>query len=153
MNKKFSTFVASLLLAGAVGTASAAISDKGAMSSYPVAIAKAIDGKFYQLSDGYQVLTMEKTAKGTYVLKFVPYGQAELAKTLWEIKATDSKDEKGLAFQFYNVSTGLPISIDVSKANVGENLTVVEMAQGVNTWSWMRGVEGDALLTPKAIES
>lgn len=86
MNKKFSTFVASLLLAGAVGTASAAISDKGAMSSYPVAIAKAIDGKFYQLSDGYQVLTMEKTAKGTYVLKFVPYGQAELAKTLWEIK-------------------------------------------------------------------
>ena len=94
MNKKFSTFVASLLLAGAVGTASAAISDKGAMSSYPVAIAKAIDGKFYQLSDGYQVLTMEKTAKGTYVLKFVPYGQAELAKTLWEIKATDSKDEK-----------------------------------------------------------
>ena len=95
MNKKFSTFVASLLLAGAVGTASAAISDKGAMSSYPVAIAKAIDGKFYQLSDGYQVLTMEKTAKGTYVLKFVPYGQAELAKTLWEIKATDSKDEKG----------------------------------------------------------
>lgn len=153
MNKKFSTFVASLLLAGAVGTASAAISDKGAMSSYPIATAKAIDGKFYQLSDGNKVLTMEKTDKGTYVLKFVPYEQAELAKTLWEIKATDSKDEKGLAFQFYNVSTGLPISIDVSKANVGENLTVVEMAQGVNTWSWMRGVEGDALLTPKAIES
>ena len=153
MNKKFSTLVASLLLAGAVGTTSAAINEKGTMSSYPVATAKAIDGKFYQLSDGYNVLTMERTDKGTSVLKFVPFDQAELAKTLWEIKAADGKDEKGLAFQFYNVSTGLPISIDVSKANLDGNLTVVEMAQGVNTWSWMRGVEGDALLSPASIES
>lgn len=153
MNKRFSTLVASLLLAGAVGTVNAATVEKGVISGAPREVAKAIDGKFYQLAEGNMVLTMERTSKGTYVLKFVDFKQAELAKTLWEIKATDNKDEKGLAFQFFNVSTGLPISVDVAKANVGDNLTVVEMAQGVNAWSWMRGVEGDALANTASIEA
>lgn len=154
MNKKFSTLVAGLLLATTVGTVSAVTVDKGVNSGYPRTVAKAIDGKFYQLSNGYEVLVMEKTTNGTYVLKFVAYDKAELAKTLWEIKATDSKDEKGLAFQFYNVSTGLPISVDVSKANkVGSASTVAEMAKGTSSWSWMRGVEGDPLLNPSSIEA
>ena len=153
MNKKFSTLVASLLLATTVGTVTAA-TEKGVASSYPRQTADAIDGKFYQLSNGYDVLAMEQQADGSFILKFVPYGDAELAKTLWEIRATDNKDEKGLAFQFYNVSTGLPISFDAKLATKwGNSLTATPLSQGVSSWSWVRGVEGDPLLMPTAIES
>ena len=153
MNKKFSTLVASLLLATTVGTATAA-TEKGVASSYPRQTADAIDGKFYQLSDGYNVLAMEQKIDGSFILKFVPYGDAELAKTLWEIRALDNKDEKGLAFQFYNVSTGLPISFDAKLATKwGNSLTATPLSQGVSSWSWVRGVEGDPLLMPTAIES
>ncbi len=153
MNKKFSTLVASLLLATTVGTATAA-TEKGVASSYPRQTADAIDGKFYQLSDGYNVLAMEQKTDGSFILKFVPYGDAELAKTLWEIRALDNKDEKGLAFQFYNVSTGLPISFDAKLATKwGNSLTATPLSQGVSSWSWVRGVEGDPLLMPTAIES
>ncbi len=153
MNKKFSTLVASLLLATTVGTVSAA-TEKGVASSYPRQVAESIDGKFYQLSDGYNVLAMEQKADGSFILKFVPYGEAELAKTLWEIRSLDNKDEKGLSFQFYNVSTGLPISFDSKLATkFGSTLTATPLSQGVSSWSWVRGVEGDPLLTPTALES
>lgn len=153
MNKKFSTLVASLLLATTVGTVSAA-TDKGVASSYPREVAKTIDGKFYQLSDGYNVLTMEKTTDGKFILKFVPYSDAELAKTLWEIKAMENKDEKGLAFQFYNVSTGLPLSFDSDLAiKYGSALTATKLSQGITSWSWVRGTEGDPLMNATSIES
>ncbi len=153
MNKKFSTLVASLLLATTVGTVSAA-TEKGVVSSYPRQVAESIDGKFYQLSDGYNVLAMEQKTDGSFILKFVPYGEAELAKTLWEIRSLDNKDEKGLSFQFYNVSTGLPISFDSKLATkFGSTLTATPLSQGVSSWSWIRGVEGDPLLTPTALES
>ena len=153
MNKKFSTLVASLLLATTVGTVSAA-TEKGVVSSYPRQVAESIDGKFYQLSDGYNVLAMEQKTDGSFILKFVPYDEAELAKTLWEIRSLDNKDEKGLSFQFYNVSTGLPISFDSKLATkLGSTLTATPLSQGVSSWSWVRGVEGDPLLTPTALES
>ena len=153
MNKKFSTLVASLLLATTVGTVSAA-TEKGVVSSYPRQVAESIDGKFYQLSDGYNVLAMEQKTDGSFILKFVPYGEAELAKTLWEIRSLDNRDEKGLSFQVYNVSTGLPISFDSKLATkFGSTLTATPLSQGVSSWSWVRGVEGDPLLTPTALES
>ncbi|MDD6101307.1 MAG: DUF6383 domain-containing protein [bacterium] len=153
MNKKFSTLVAGLLLAGAVGTVNAAV-EKGAISEAPRITAKAIDGKFYQLSDGYRVLAMEQTTDGSFKLVFADYDQVELAKSLWEVRATDSKDEKGLSFQFFNVASGLPISIDASKATkVGEPMVVAPMAEGEMTWSWVRGVEGDPLLDATALEA
>ena len=153
MNKKFSTLVAGLLLAGAVGTANAAV-EKGAISEYPRITATSIDGKFYQLSDGYQVLAMEQTADGSFKLVFVPYNQVELAKSLWEVRANDSKDEKGLSFQFFNVASGLPISIDPAKATVyGKPAEVAAMAEGEMNWSWVRGLQGDPLRTPVALEA
>jgi len=153
MNKKFSTLVASLLLATTVGTVSAT-TDKGVASSFPREVAAKIDGKFYQLSDGYNVLAMEKTSDGKFILKFVPYSDAELAKTLWEIKAMENKDEKGLAFQFYNVSTGLPLSFDSDLAvKYGSSLTATKLSQGVASWSWIRGTEGDPLMNAASIES
>lgn len=61
MNKKFSTLVASLLLATSLGTVSAATDVKGTISAYPGQTVQAIEnGKFYQLSNGGQVLVMEK---------------------------------------------------------------------------------------------
>ena len=74
MNKKFSTLVASLLLATTVGTGYAQ-AQRGTISAAPSGeyVAAIENGKFYQLSNGRQVLIMDRTSKGTYVLKFVDY--------------------------------------------------------------------------------
>ena len=60
MNKKFSTLVASLLLATTVGTGYAQV-QKGTISERPdMAYINAIEeGKFYQLTNGTKVLIME----------------------------------------------------------------------------------------------
>lgn len=154
MNKKFSTLVASLLLATTVGTGYAQV-QKGTISEAPGSYVAAIEnGKFYQLTNGTQVLIMDKTSEGTYVLKFVDYNRAELAKSLWEIKTVKNNNENGIAFQFVNLTTGLPISFDPKSANeLGSRLTVTELSQGTNHWSWLRGTEGAALVASKSVEA
>ena len=154
MNKKFSTLVASLLLATTVGTGYAQV-QKGTISEAPGSYVAAIEnGKFYQLTNGRQVLIMDKTFEGTYVLKFVDYNRAELAKSLWEIKTVKNNNENGIAFQFVNLTTGLPISFDPKSANeLGSRLTVTELSQGTNHWSWLRGTEGAALVASKSVEA
>ena len=62
MNKKFSTLVASLLLATTVGTVSAqgvANYSKSSAPSLFETVDKVTDGRVYQLSDGYRVLVMK----------------------------------------------------------------------------------------------
>lgn len=158
MNKKFSTLVASLLLATTVGTGYAQ-AQRGTISAAPSGeyVAAIENGKFYQLSNGRQVLIMDRTSKGTYVLKFVNYNNAELAKSLWEIKAVKNNNENGIAFQFVNLTTGLPISFDPNSVNdlkVSPSMwSVTELSQGTNHWSWLRGTEGAALLGSKSVEA
>lgn len=158
MNKKFSTLVASLLLATTVGTGYAQ-AQRGTISAAPSGeyVAAIENGKFYQLSNGRQVLIMDRTSKGTYVLKFVDYNNAELAKSLWEIKAVKNNNENGIAFQFVNLTTGLPISFDPNSVNdlkVSPSMwSVTELSQGTNHWSWLRGTEGAALLGSKSVEA
>ena len=158
MNKKFSTLVASLLLATTVGTGYAQ-AQIGTISAAPSGeyVAAIENGKFYQLSNGRQVLIMDRTSKGTYVLKFVDYNNAELAKSLWEIKAVKNNNENGIAFQFVNLTTGLPISFDPNSVNdlkVSQGMwSVTELSQGTNHWSWLRGTEGAALLGSKSVEA
>ena len=66
MNKKFSTLVASLLLATTVGTGYAQV-QKGTISERPdMAYINAIEeGKFYQLTNGTKVLIMEQASNGS----------------------------------------------------------------------------------------
>lgn len=159
MNKKVSTLVASMLLATTVGAASAQ-TPKGTMSEHPSYsyLASIESGKFYQLTNGQDVLIMDKTDEGTYVLKFVPYYEAELAKSLWDIKYIKKNGENGLAFQFVNLTTGLPISYDPEKAfdAAKGNPTMYyakELSQGVDSWSWLRGTEGASLLAHSEVEA
>ncbi|WP_418833785.1 DUF6383 domain-containing protein [Parabacteroides johnsonii] len=141
MNKKFSTLVASLLLATTVGTGYAQV-QKGTISERPdMAYINAIEeGKFYQLTNGTKVLIMEQASNGTYVLKYVDFNKAELAKSLWSIKA-EKKGASGLVFQFVNLASGLPISFDSDE--IKEN-GVTPISEGTNQWVWARGVAGNA---------
>ena len=141
MNKKFSTLVASLLLAPTVGTGYAQV-QKGTISERPdMAYINAIEeGKFYQLTNGTKVLIMEQASNGTYVLKYVDFNKAELAKSLWSIKA-EKKGASGLVFQFVNLASGLPISFDSDEIK-GNGVTPI--SEGTNQWVWARGVAGNA---------
>ena len=141
MNKKFSTLVASLLLATTVGTGYAQV-QKGTISERPdMAYINAIEeGKFYQLTNGTKVLIMEQASNGTYVLKYVDFNKAELAKSLWSIKA-EKKGASGLVFQFVNLASGLPISFDSDEIK-GNGVTPI--SEGTNQWVWARGVAGNA---------
>ena len=67
MNKKFSTLVAGMLLATTVGTGYAQTQDVYTKATAPSieAVSKVTDGRAYQLSDGYNVLVMQKV-KGVY---------------------------------------------------------------------------------------
>ena len=130
MNKKFSTLVASLLLATTVGTGYAQV-QKGTISERPdMAYINAIEeGKFYQLTNGTKVLIMEQASNGTYVLKYVDFNKAE------------KKGASGLVFQFVNLASGLPISFDSDEIK-GNGVTPI--SEGTNQWIWARGVAGNA---------
>ena len=68
-------------------------------------------------------------------MKFVPFHQAELAKSLWEVRYIKNNNENGYAFQFVNLTTGLPISFDPEHAydvNKPANWKVSELSEGVN---------------------
>ena len=98
------------------------------------------EGKFYQLTNGTKVLIMEQASNGTYVLKYVDFNKAELAKSLWSIKA-EKKGASGLVFQFVNLASGLPISFDSDEIK-GNGVTPI--SEGTNQWVWARGVAGNA---------
>ena len=89
MNKKFSTLVASLLLATTVGTGYA--QDVLTKSAAPLmeAVTQVTDGRAYQLSDGYNVLVMQKVSDGrggyNYELAFIPYMYANVGESLWTV--------------------------------------------------------------------
>lgn len=83
---------------------------------------------------------MEQASNGTYVLKYVDFNKAELAKSLWSIKA-EKKGASGLVFQFVNLASGLPISFDSDEIK-GNGVTPI--SEGTNQWVWARGVAGNA---------
>ena len=157
MNKKVLTLVAGMFLATTVGAGSL-YAQNGTISNFPSneIVASIESGKFYQLSNGGEVLVMEKTTTGTFVLKFVPFHQAELAKSLWEVRYIKNNNENGYAFQFVNLTTGLPISFDPEHAydvNKPANWKVSELSEGVNHWAWRSGIAGAALLPTEALEA
>ena len=125
MNKKFSTLVASLLLATTVGTVSAqgvANYSKSSAPSLFETVDKVTDGRVYQLSDGYRVLVMKKVSDGrqgyVYQLAFVPYPEATIGESLWTVKREKSNNENGIAFKFVNLAYNYPISFDPAKHRI-----------------------------------
>lgn len=119
MNKKFSTLVASMLLATTVGTVSAQNLEftKSALPTN-VRVESVADGKCYQLTDGWNVLVMQKvsTEKGDrFILKYVPYYAANIGESLWYVTVDKDNKENGVAFKFMNLAYNYPISFDPAK--------------------------------------
>ena len=163
MNKKFSTLVASLLLATTVGTVSAqgvANYSKSSAPSLFETVDKVTDGRVYQLSDGYRVLVMKKVSDGrqgyVYQLAFVPYPEATIGESLWTVKRENSNNENGIAFKFVNLAYNYPISFDPAKAQdllKTSGLSVSNLGGNAVAWSWMRSEEGRDLQIARTPES
>lgn len=115
MNKKFSTLVASMLLATTVGTVSAQNLEftKSALPTN-VRVESVVNGKCYQLTDGWNVLVMQKvsTEKGDrFILKYVPYYAANIGESLWYVTVDKDNKENGVVFKFMNLAYNYPISL------------------------------------------
>ena len=153
MNKKFSTLVASVLLAGAVGTVNA--QTYASVAALGDDTKQIVSGKYYQLQYGSAtLLTMEGT-NGNYHLEAKAVGATTaLPNTLWKVVASDNS-EGGYSFTFVNVATGLPLSFDPASAvkpadpeEVGPTLgsTVNSPIAGSTVWKWQSAVSSTANL-------
>ena len=143
MNKKFSTLMASLLLAGTVGTATAA--NYATYASAPSAAKKVVGTNYYQLSDNAsKVLAMVPNSTGSgYELKMVAAGDnTDLRYTLWQI-ITSGNAEAGYSYAFVNYATNLYLAVNSDDATLlaGNSITTasgnVSVGGNVNTWKWV----------------
>ena len=161
MNKKFSTLVASVLLAGAVGTVNA---QTYAAPSAATLATKIVEGKYYQLgvtnggvttATATNVLTMQEVSgqPGKYelVVKTLVGGTAQLPNTLWKV-AVKQNSEGALSYQFINVATNMPLSLNsalaAKPASTTGAITAFPVPSGdalavggdVNTWKWQPAI-------------
>ena len=152
MNKKFSTLVASLLLATTVGTASAVDVPNFVKATQPETSGNYNAETYYQLTSGQEVLVMEKTPAG-FILKLLPYAEADLANSLWVIEpSTSTDDEGGLSFRFKNKRYGIYLSFNAKDASVSAGET--SLAPGnIAVWKWAEALEGGKFANGAAIKA
>ena len=169
MNKKVLTLCAGFLLAGAVGTANAqtwAHQVSKATAPSLESVEQVTDNRAYQLSNGHDVLVMQKVSTGDnayhYQLAFVPYYEANVGESLWYVQQVKSNNENGVAFQFVNLAYNLPISFDPTKAQdfKSGNFKASDLGGNAIAWSWMRSEAGrdlqiartpEAYITPDSV--
>ena len=139
MNKKFSTLMASLLLASAfsVGNAAANYVKFTENGTNATAIKQ---GAAYQLkSEDNQVLALVRTGAAynySYTLKLVSKDDAtKLAETLWKVSYQENK-EGGPSFTFVSAAYGIPLSFTPNKDGVNETFPGTE-----SLWKWLPSVK------------
>ena len=152
MNKKFSTLVASLLLATTVGTVSAVDQPSFVKAAQPETSGDYNAETYYQLTSGQEVLVMEKTPAG-FILKLLPFADADLANSLWVIEpSTSTDDEGGLSFRFKNKRYGIYLSYNAKDASVSTGTT--SLAPGnIAVWKWAEALEGGKFANGAAIKA
>ena len=162
MNKKFSTLVASMLLATTVGTSYAQTQTVYTKATAPSleAVSKVTDGRAYQLSDGYNVLVMQKVKdlQGGgfhYELAFVPYFQANIGESLWTVEKDSNVDKSRTAFIFRNLAHHLTLSFDPAKAQdyKGGAWTASHLGGKDVSWTWMLDEAGENLTIARTPET
>ncbi len=162
MNKKFSTLVAGMLLATTVGTGYAQTQDVYTKATAPSieAVSKVTDGRAYQLSDGYNVLVMQKVKdlQGGgfhYELAFVPYFQANIGESLWTVEKDSNVDKSRTAFIFRNLAHHLTLSFDPAKAQdyKGGAWTASHLGGKDVSWTWMLDEAGENLTIARTPET
>ena len=136
MNKKFSTLLATLLVAGGMSSASAAMNGT-VLQPGMEKITKIETDKVYQLYGGSgQLLVMEKAADGTYKASFKTWNtidSKDLSSTLWTIVYKDNM-VGGPDFTFVNKATGCPLSVDLKALTT--TAANVNMGGNVSSWKW-----------------
>jgi len=135
MNKKFSTLLATFLVAGGMSSVSAQ-----GIQQPTLDIAKIEAEKAYQLTDAARsnALIMEKVSNGSYVAKFVALASVpNLASSLWTISYTNNA-VGGPDFTLVNKATGCPLSVDLSALTT--TAANVNMGGSVSSWKWLDAV-------------
>ena len=149
MNKKFSTLMAGLLLAGGMASVSAADVTQAPSEG----VEKIEAGKAYQLynSTSGKVLIMTKATDGSYKTSFVaPGAGVDLASSLWTISYTDN-EVGGPDFKLVNKLTGCPLSVDLSVLT--ETAAEVKMGGNVSEWKWLPAANSESAFEAKAVYS
>ena len=150
MNKKFSTLLATFLVAGGMSSVSAQ-----GIQQPTLDIAKIEAEKAYQLTDTARsnALIMEKVSNGSYVAKFVALASVpNLASSLWTISYTNNA-VGGPDFTLVNKATGCPLSVDLSALTT--TAANVNMGGSVSSWKWLDAVQSStgAFSTGKSLYS
>ncbi|MDY4550338.1 MAG: DUF6383 domain-containing protein [Parabacteroides sp.] len=156
MNKKFSTLVAGLLLAGTVGANAANYSKyPGAWTNtanwqeagYPVKMAEnkyfhlAVNTTFTSGVDAAGVLAVEQNASGAYTLKVVTTaGAADLRQTLWTVEFLKNA-EGGYSYRLKNVFANMYLSVSSKGAYILDKATGTISNSVLNgdvyDWKWV----------------
>ena len=159
MNKKFSTLVACLLAATSVGTVSA---QDFAVPGATIPTKIVVPGKYYQLGatagvvgtpgdPAANVLVMEETTPGQYKLVVKAIGSTKLPNSLWKV-VVKQNSEGALSYQFVNVATNMPLSLNSATAAKPDDPTADNPAFAtpsgeallvggdINTWKWQPAV-------------
>lgn len=150
MNKKFSTLVASLLLASSVGTVGAVTPDYSKFTAAGTLATNLKQNGAFQLADSKgNVLAMVKEADGKLVLKMVAANTgANLAETLWTIRWTTYDDTvKKYYFTFESAAYHMPLSFSTENAGNGDLTSEInyEFPGKIGTWEWQEGIEGEGI--------
>ena len=159
MNKKFSTLVACLLAATSVGTVSA---QTFATPETAVVTKTVVPGKYYQLgvtagntsiASATNVLVMEETTpnSGQYKLMVRAMASTTLPNSLWKVVVKENS-EGALSYQFVNVATNMPLSLNSATAAKPADATATTpnfatptgdallVGGDINTWKWQPAV-------------
>ena len=143
MNKKFSTLVASLLLATSVGTVSADVIS-GNFAKYgvkPGAVELIKAGTYYQIagSNANQVMAMVPVpGTDNYTLQMVTANkQTDVRYTLWTIDVQGNPTD-GYRYSFFNMGAQRALSIDTNKAlkTTSASADAVEVSGDISLWKW-----------------
>ena len=155
MNKKFSTLVASILLASSIGTVNAATPEFVKFKDAGTVATSVKQGAAFQLANGDgQVLALVRTGEVynyKYELKMVAAGSnANLAETLWKITYQENK-EGGPSFTFVSAAYGIPLSF--TPKNVDKNGIISEYPGTDGLWKWLPSlnVTGTNTFAPTAL--
>jgi len=146
MNKKFSTLMASLMLASAFS-----VSAQAAINNAPKPADKYVNGKYYMLGTGANVLAVESKADAeNYAygeLKMVDLNQpgnanedwtlAQTREALWQVTVTNAEAGEAPRYSFVNVATGMTLSVSIPDENgdkIGESSAKLMISGGYMEW-------------------
>ena len=146
MNKKFSTLVVACMASAAFSSVQAATIATGTRD-----VTEIETNKVYQLgiADASKVLVMVPDGNNGYTLKLKAVASVtDLNSTLWEVHYSYNDNATGPDFTFVNKATGMPLTVDPSKAALYDASHTYAAADGyvamngtTSTWKWKSSIK------------